>query len=75
MPHDHSHAHHHHDHTPDNFGWTFGIATALFTFGFLYGWVKTHWFHAFIYTGVAVGLTLLMSRVLGLYWPEGILLG
>jgi len=53
----------------------FGIATALFTFGFLYGWVKTHWFHAFIYTGVAVGLTLLMSRVLGLYWPEGILLG
>ena len=31
MPHDHSHshAHHHHDHTPDHFGWTFGLATAL----------------------------------------------
>ena len=28
MPHDHSHAHHH-DHTPDHFGWTFAIATAL----------------------------------------------
>jgi TctA family transporter len=53
----------------------FGIATALFTFGFLYGWVKTHWLHALIYTGVAVGLTLLMSHVLGLYWPEGLLVG
>ena len=31
MPYDHSHshAHHHHDHTPDHFGWTFGLATAL----------------------------------------------
>ena len=53
----------------------FGVATALFTFGFLYGWVRTRWFQAFIYAGVVVGLTLLMSRVLGLYWPEGILLG
>jgi hypothetical protein len=53
----------------------FGIATALFTFGFLYGWVQMRWFHALIYTGVVVGVTLVMSRLLGLYWPEGILLG
>jgi len=53
----------------------FGIATALFTFGFLYGWSQMRWFHAFIYTGVVVGLALLMNRLLGLYWPEGILLG
>lgn len=53
----------------------FGIATALFTFGFLYGWVRTGWFTAAIYTGVLVGLTLVMSWLLGMYWPEGILLG
>jgi len=35
VPHDHdhdhahSHAHHHHDHTPEHFGWSFAIATAL----------------------------------------------
>jgi cobalt-zinc-cadmium efflux system protein len=29
VPHAHSHAHHHHDHTPDRFGWTFAVATAL----------------------------------------------
>jgi hypothetical protein len=52
----------------------FGVATALFTFGFLYGSVRMRWAPALIYTGVVVGLTLLMSRLLGLYWPEGILL-
>jgi len=53
----------------------FGIATALFTFAFLYGWVRMNWFPVLIYTGVAVGLTLIMSWLLGMYWPEGILLG
>ncbi|MGE5216541.1 MAG: tripartite tricarboxylate transporter permease [Chloroflexota bacterium] len=53
----------------------FGIATAIFTFGFLYGWVRMGWLPALIYTGVAVGLTLGMSQLLGLYWPESILLG
>jgi hypothetical protein len=33
------------------------------------------WFPAFIYTGVVVGLTVLMSWLLGLYWPQGLLLG
>jgi hypothetical protein len=53
----------------------FGIATALFTFGFLYSWVRMHWVTAAIYTGVVVGLAEIMSHVLGLYWPQGILLG
>ena len=53
----------------------FGIATALFTFVFLYGWVRTGWLYALIYTGSVVGVTLLMSQLLGLYWPQGILLG
>jgi putative tricarboxylic transport membrane protein len=53
----------------------FGIATALFIVGFLYGWVQMRWFHTLIYAGIVVGLTLFMSRLLGLYWPAGILLG
>jgi hypothetical protein len=53
----------------------FGIATAVFTFVFLYGWVTMRWVPAAIYTGVVVGLAELMSRVLGLYWPQGILFG
>jgi hypothetical protein len=53
----------------------FGSATALFTFGFLYGWVRMRWFSALIYTGTVVGLAVLMSRLLGLYWPQGMLLG
>ena len=53
----------------------FGIATALFTFGFLYGWVRMQWLHASIYTVAMVGVTLLMSWLLNLYWPEGMLLG
>ena len=53
----------------------FGIATTLYTFGFLYGWSQMRWFHALIYTGVVVGLMLVMNRLLGLYWPEGMLLG
>jgi hypothetical protein len=53
----------------------FGIATALFTFVFLYGWVRTGWLYALIYTGSVVGVALLMSQLLALYWPQGILLG
>jgi putative tricarboxylic transport membrane protein len=53
----------------------FGVATAVFTFGFLYGWVGMRWLHALAYAGIVVGLTVFMSRLLGLYWPEGILLG
>ena len=53
----------------------FGAATAVFTFVFLYGWVRTGWTHALIYTGAVVGVTLLMSWLLNLYWPEGMLFG
>jgi len=53
----------------------FGIATALFTFVFLYGWVRTGWLYALTYTASVVGLALLMSQLLALYWPQGILLG
>jgi putative tricarboxylic transport membrane protein len=53
----------------------FGIATALFTFAFLYGWVRTGWLYALVYTGSVVGVALLMSQLLALYWPQGILLG
>jgi hypothetical protein len=53
----------------------FGIATALFTFVFLYGWVKMRLLHTVIYTGSVVGVALLMSWLLNLYWPAGVLLG
>jgi TctA family transporter len=53
----------------------FGIATALFTFLFLYTWVGMRWPHALIYTATIVGIALGMSSVLNLYWPEGVLLG
>jgi hypothetical protein len=53
----------------------FGIATTLFTFGFLYGWVRMRWSHALIYTISVVAVAQIMSRLLGLYWPEGLLLG
>jgi len=53
----------------------FGAATAVFTFVFLYGWVRTGWTHALIYTGAVVGVTLLMSWLLNLYWPDGMLFG
>jgi len=53
----------------------FGIATALFIFVFLYGWARMAWFPSLIYTGVVVGLAVLMSWLLGLYWPQGVLLG
>lgn len=53
----------------------FGIATAVFTFAFLVGCVRTRWTHAAIYTAATVGVTLLMSWLLNLYWPEGMLLG
>jgi TctA family transporter len=53
----------------------FGIATALFTFAFLLGWVKMHWFPALIYSGIIVALVVFLSGMLGMYWPEGVLLG
>jgi hypothetical protein len=53
----------------------FGIATALFTFAFLYGWVRMRWFTALIYSGVLVGFVVILSGLLGLYWPEGMLFG
>ena len=53
----------------------FGSATALFIFGFLYSRVKMSWVPALTYAGVVVGLALLLNKLLGLYWPEGILLG
>jgi hypothetical protein len=51
----------------------FGVATAFFTFLFLYGWVRMRWFHALIYTGSVVGVAQLMSWLLSLYWPPGVL--
>jgi putative tricarboxylic transport membrane protein len=51
----------------------FGFATALFTFGFLYGWVRMPWPHALLYTGCVVGAAYLLSSLLGLYWPQGLL--
>jgi hypothetical protein len=53
----------------------FGSATALFVFGFLFSRVKMGWVPALTYAGVVVGLALLLNKLLGLYWPEGILLG
>jgi putative tricarboxylic transport membrane protein len=53
----------------------FGIATAVFTFAFLYAWVRIRPTHALIYTAAIVGVTLLMSWLLNLYWPEGMLFG
>jgi putative tricarboxylic transport membrane protein len=49
----------------------FGVATALFTFGFLYGWVGMRSTSALFYTGMVVGIALLMGALLGLYWPKG----
>jgi putative tricarboxylic transport membrane protein len=53
----------------------FGIATTLFTFFFLYGWVKVRWSHALTYTACLVAVVEFMGWLLGLYWPEGVLLG
>ncbi|HKY09909.1 MAG TPA: tripartite tricarboxylate transporter permease [Candidatus Binatia bacterium] len=53
----------------------FGIATALYTFGFLFGWVRMRWLPSLAYTGIVVGFALLMSRALELYWPQGVILG
>ena len=47
----------------------------LFHYGFRCGCVPVAWFSAFLYSGVVVGLALLMSRLLSLYWPQGILSG
>lgn len=51
----------------------FGVATALFTFTFVYGLVRLHGSKALLYTVVVVGVAQLMSWLLNLYWPEGIL--
>jgi hypothetical protein len=53
----------------------FGIATAVFTFAFLGGWVRLHWLKALIYTVAVVGVTQFMSWLLNLYWPGGMLFG
>jgi TctA family transporter len=53
----------------------FGVATVLFTFVFLYGWVRAGVVTSLVYTIIVISLALLMSRLLGMYWPEGILLG
>jgi TctA family transporter len=51
----------------------FGAATALVTFTFLYFWVKTGWLYSLIYTAAVVGVAQLMGKLLGLYWPSGLL--
>jgi putative tricarboxylic transport membrane protein len=51
----------------------FGVATALFAFGFLYGWVRMRWIYALVYAGCVVGAAQLMSWLLNLYWPAGLL--
>ncbi|HEY7219127.1 MAG TPA: tripartite tricarboxylate transporter permease [Candidatus Binatia bacterium] len=53
----------------------FGVGTSLFTFVFLYWWVRIHWSRALIYTVALVGVAQLMNQVLNLYWPSGILFG
>ncbi|MBI2089144.1 MAG: tripartite tricarboxylate transporter permease [Deltaproteobacteria bacterium] len=53
----------------------FAIATALFTFLFLYGWVKLRLSRSLIYTACLVGAAAFMGWMLGLYWPAGILGG
>jgi TctA family transporter len=53
----------------------FGIATAVFTFIFLYGWSAMPPLHALLYTGSIFGLAELMGWLLGLHWPQGVLLG
>ncbi len=57
--------------------WLFGflIATALFTFLFLYGWVKMPLSRMLSYTACLVGVAALLGWALGLYWPEGLLGG
>jgi hypothetical protein len=52
----------------------FGVASALFTFAFLLVSVRMHWMPALAYSVVIVVLAVAMSRLLGLYWPEGLLL-
>jgi TctA family transporter len=53
----------------------FGVASAFFTFAFLYFGAEMRWFAAAMYTGLVVALALLLTRLLGLYWPPGMLLG
>jgi TctA family transporter len=53
----------------------FGIATALYTFGFLFGWARMRWLPSLAYTAAVVGFALALSRALELYWPQGVVLG
>jgi putative tricarboxylic transport membrane protein len=53
----------------------FGIATAFFTFAFLYGWARMHWSYALLYTATVVGIAQTLNRLLGLYWPSGVVTG
>ncbi|HXG79028.1 MAG TPA: tripartite tricarboxylate transporter permease, partial [Methyloceanibacter sp.] len=53
----------------------FGIATILFTFVFLFYRVKMRWYHALLYTAILIGTAEIMGKLLGLYWPEGVLSG
>jgi putative tricarboxylic transport membrane protein len=53
----------------------FSIATTLFTFTFLYGWVKVRWSYALIYTFCLVGVMQFMGWLLGLHWPQPVLPG
>jgi TctA family transporter len=53
----------------------FGIATALFTFFFLYGWVRMRLSGALIYTASLFAVAAVMGWLLGMYWPPGVLVG
>jgi putative tricarboxylic transport membrane protein len=53
----------------------FGIGTGLFTLAFLYSQVRMRWVPTVSYTAVIVGVALLMSWLLNLYWPGGVLFG
>jgi hypothetical protein len=33
------------------------------------------WYYALLYTATLIGAAQLMGKLLGLYWPEGLLLG
>ena len=53
----------------------FGIGTGLFTLAFLYSQVRMRWVPTVSYTAAIVGVALLMSWLLNLYWPGGVLFG
>ncbi|HXG50679.1 MAG TPA: tripartite tricarboxylate transporter permease [candidate division Zixibacteria bacterium] len=53
----------------------FGVATALFTFLFLRFAAGMQWTYGLLYTAAVVGVAELMTWLLNLYWPKGVLLG